>query len=146
MRKTGGETLFKDLKNRAQVILDYVGMIEKRSPEVNAQYAAKLKSNIEQLLNGVEIDESRLLTEVAIFADKGAIDEEIVRLKSHMSQFMDLIKQDNPVGRKIDFLVQEMNREANTMGSKSSDVEITKIVVEIKSEIEKIREQIQNIE
>ena len=129
-----------------QEIGDYVKTIEAKSSESVKAYRERLEERMRELLGDVSIDEQRLLTETAIFADKIAVDEETVRLKSHIAQLKEMLESSEPVGRKIDFLVQEMNREANTTGSKCSDIEITKIVVEIKSEIEKIREQIQNIE
>ncbi|KPU28281.1 hypothetical protein TR13x_02800 [Caloranaerobacter sp. TR13] len=147
MRIREGQELAKDIRLRAKNIVDIVKTIETRSPEVVLEYKNKLRNRIEELLGeSYELDESRLANEVAFFADKGNIDEEIVRLYSHVNQLISTLDVDVPVGRKLDFLIQEMNREANTIGSKASDIVITNKVVELKSEIEKIREQIQNIE
>ena len=120
--------------------------VERHTPETVEHYRERLKAKIEELLQDNRFDEQRVLTEVAIFADKVAVDEETVRLRSHFQQLQRLVDSDGPVGRKIDFLVQEMNREANTIGSKAQDVEIARKVLDIKAEIEKIREQVQNIE
>ncbi|WP_069650204.1 YicC/YloC family endoribonuclease [Caloranaerobacter ferrireducens] len=147
MRIREGQELAKDIRLRAKNIIDIVKTIEARSPEVVLEYRNKLKNRIEELLgDSYELDESRLANEVAFFADKSNIDEEIVRLYSHVNQLVSTLDADVPVGRRLDFLIQEMNREANTIGSKASDIVITNKVVELKSEIEKIREQIQNIE
>ncbi len=146
MREIEGEKLKLDVISRCDLILKYVDVIESKSKESVKAYRERLEERMRELLGDVQIEEQRLLTETAIFADKVAVDEETVRLKSHIDQLKVMLESNEPVGRKIDFLVQEMNREANTTGSKCSDIEITKIVVEIKSEIEKIREQIQNIE
>ena len=126
--------------------MESVDFIEERSPETVKAYREKLEQKIKELIGDLQVDEQRLLTETAIFADKVAVAEETVRLKSHIKQFCSLLEGGEPIGRKLDFIVQEMNREANTIGSKSQNIEITKTVVDIKSEIEKIREQIQNIE
>ena len=146
MREIEGEKLKADVISRCDLILDYVSVIESKSKESVKAYRERLEERMKDLLGDVQVDEQRLLTETAIFADKVAVDEETVRLRSHIDQLKTMLESAEPVGRKIDFLVQEMNREANTTGSKCSDIEITKIVVEIKSQIEKIREQIQNIE
>lgn len=147
MRIREGQELAKDVRLRSKNIIDIVKTIEARSPEVVLEYRNKLKNRIEELLeDSYELDESRLANEVAFFADKSNIDEEIVRLYSHVNQLVSTLDTDVPVGRRLDFLIQEMNREANTIGSKASDIVITNKVVELKSEIEKIREQIQNIE
>lgn len=146
MRLTEGKKMRDDIVSRCDTILGYVAQVEEKSGESVKTYRERLEEKMRELLGDVHVDEQRLLTETAIFADKVAVDEETVRLKSHIEQLKSMVNSDEPVGRKIDFLVQEMNREANTTGSKCSDIEITKIVVEIKSEIEKIREQIQNIE
>lgn len=147
MRKKEGENLKTDLIGRKDKILDLLLSIEKRAPIVVLEYKEKLENRLTELLDKNDmIDGQRLAQEVAIYADKCAIDEEIVRLKSHMAQLNDILKMDESIGRKLDFLVQEMNREANTIGSKSNDIEITQNMLEIKSEIEKIREQVQNIE
>lgn len=146
MRTAEGERLKNDVKSRTDFILEKVAFIEERSPETVRAYREKLEQKIKELIGDTQVDEQRLLTETAIFADKVAVAEETVRLKSHIGQFCRLLDSDEPVGRKLDFIVQEMNREANTIGSKAQDIEIAHTVVDIKSEIEKIREQIQNIE
>ncbi len=146
MRETEGEQLGVDLKNRLATIADALTEIEARAPQLKEEYYNRLYQKIAEVLEGQNIDESRLITEAAIFADKVAIDEETVRLRSHLRQFEDLLQSSEPVGRKLDFLVQELNREANTIGSKCQDVSIARRVIDIKSEIEKIREQIQNLE
>ena len=146
MRASEGSRLFDDLNLKADEILNKIKTIEKSSPETLNNYNNRLYEKIKEVLNNNSIDEQRILTEVAIFADKIAVDEEVVRLKSHFEQFKILLNSNEPVGRKLDFLVQEMNREINTIGSKAQDLSIAQIVVDIKSLIEKIREQIQNIE
>lgn len=146
MRTIEGERLLNDVKNRTAFILEKVEFIEKRSPETVKLYKERIEQKIKELLEDTTIDEQRILTEVAIFADKVAVAEETVRLRSHIKQFEDLMNDNQPVGRKLDFIVQEMNRETNTIGSKAQDIEIAHTVVDIKSEIEKIREQIQNME
>lgn len=146
MRAAEGERLYNDVKSRAELITEKVSFIEARSPETVKAYRERLERKIKELLADAKVDEQRLLTETAVFADKVAVDEETVRLRSHIKQLLDLIESYEPVGRKLDFIVQEMNREANTIGSKAQDIEIAHTVVDIKSEIEKIREQIQNIE
>ena len=149
MRETEGKKMYEDVSSRLDYIEKTVGEIEEHQPSVAQSYSERLYEKIKDTLKGAgadNIDEQRILTEVAIFADKVAIDEETVRLRSHISQFRDLIASDEPVGRKLDFLVQEVNREVNTIGSKANDLTITKKVVDLKAEIEKIREQIQNIE
>ncbi|MBQ8965361.1 YicC/YloC family endoribonuclease [Ruminococcus sp.] len=149
MRKTEGQKMYEDISSRLDFIEKTVGEIEEHQPSVAKSYSDRLYDKIKETLKAVEldkIDQQRILTEVAIFADKVAIDEETVRLRSHISQFRDLIASEEPVGRKLDFLVQEVNREVNTIGSKANDLTITKKVVDLKAEIEKIREQIQNIE
>ncbi len=146
MRMSEGEKLREDVLGRADIIEGHVEFVESRSPQIAAEYSAKLAERIKALIGDTHIDESRLLTEAAIFADKTAVDEETVRLRSHLKQLRDFMDSTEPIGRKLDFLVQEINREANTVGSKAQDVEITKRVLEMKSEVEKIREQIQNIE
>lgn len=146
MRQVEGEKLKADVLSRADTILEHVAFIEKRSPETVREYNEKLKARMEELLNGAAVDEQRLLTEAAIYADKIAVDEETVRLRSHISQLRSFMDANEPIGRKLDFLVQEINREANTTGSKAQDVDIAKRVIAIKAEVEKIREQIQNIE
>ena len=146
MRLREGEKLAEDVRNRASVIETLVGEVEKRSPERVAEYREKLLARMREVLESTDIDETRIVTEAAIYADKTAVDEETVRLRSHLHQLDGMLNEVKPVGRKLDFLVQEMNREANTIGSKANDVEMAQTVVNIKSEIEKIREQIQNIE
>lgn len=146
MRQTEGERLRADVLSRGDTILHHVSFVEERSPQTVREYNEKLLLRMRELLQDAKVDEQRLLTEAAIFADKVAIDEETVRLRSHITQLHEIFNSDEPVGRKLDFLVQEINREANTIGSKAQDVDIAKRVIEIKSEVEKIREQIQNIE
>ena len=146
MRETEGQKMKDDIKSRLAYISELVSKIEERSPMVTEAYRERLYNKISELLNDKKIDEQRILTEAAIFSEKTAVDEETVRLKSHIQQFTTLLDSTDSVGRKLDFLIQEFNRESNTIGSKAQDVEITRIVVELKSEIEKIREQIQNIE
>lgn len=146
MREAEGEKLRGDIIKRAEAILSNVSFIESRSPQTLIEYNEKLTARIRQLLEDAHVDEQRLLTEAAIFADKVAVDEETVRLRCHISQLRELLCSDEAVGRKLDFLTQEINREANTIGSKSQDVEIARSVIDIKAEVEKIREQVQNIE
>lgn len=146
MRNTEGVKMFEDINSRLDAIEKLVGEVEIQSPKVTEAYRERLYTKLCEILSDKNIDEHRILTEVAIFSEKTAVDEETVRLRSHISQFRDLIGSSEPVGRKLDFLVQELNREVNTIGSKAQDLSITKMVVELKSEIEKIREQIQNIE
>ena len=146
MRLKEGERLKLDLNARMDTMTGYAAAIEKRAPAVAEEYRTKLTARVEELLGETEVDRARLATEVAIFADRAAIDEEIVRLNTHLIHFRELLDADEPVGRKMDFLVQEMNRECNTVGSKANDAELTSIVLLSKAEIEKLREQIQNIE
>lgn len=146
MRETEGQKLVEDVKNRVDIILEKVEFIEKKSPETVEAYRQKLEAKIKDLLSNSTFDESRVITETAIYADKVAVAEETVRLRSHMSQLCDMLNKGGAVGRKLDFIVQEMNRETNTIGSKAQNIEIAQAVVDIKAEIEKIREQIQNIE
>ncbi|MBO4468216.1 MAG: YicC family protein [Clostridia bacterium] len=146
MRAAEGKRLCDDVSSRAELILKNVSFVEERSPETVREYREKIEQRIRELIGDVQIDEQRLLTETAVFADKIAVAEETVRLRSHIKEMTDLFSTGGVIGRKLDFIVQEMNREANTIGSKCSDMEITKAVVDIKAEIEKIREQIQNIE
>ena len=146
MREREGEKLADDVRSRAAVIETLVTEVEKRSPERVAEYREKLLARMCEVLEGTDVDETRIVTEAAIYADKTAVDEETVRLRSHLQQLDGMLNEEKPVGRKLDFLVQEMNREANTIGSKANDVSMAQTVVNIKSEIEKIREQIQNIE
>lgn len=146
MRETEGQKMYEDISSRLDFIEEKTNEIEKISPLISENYKNRLYSKIKETLEDRDIDEQRVLTEVAIFSDKIAVDEETVRLHSHVSQLRELINSSEPVGRKLDFLVQELNREVNTIGSKAQDLSVTKTVVELKSEIEKIREQIQNIE
>ena len=146
MRKVEGKRMYDDVYSRSQFILDTVSFIEERSPQTVKDYNDKLVERVHELLGDVSLDENRLLQEVAIYADKVSVAEETVRLRSHISQLRDFISSDEAVGRKLDFLIQEINRETNTIGSKCNDVEIARKVVDVKAEIEKIREQIQNIE
>ena len=148
MRETEGGNIYGDFIYRADLIAEKLNKIEERSPMVVEEYQAKLTDRLNNLLadHNITVEPERLLQEVAIFADRASITEEIVRLKSHIKQFKNIINSDQPVGRKLDFLVQEFNREANTIASKANDYTLAQIVVEIKAEIEKIREQIQNIE
>lgn len=146
MRAREGEKLKADILGRADTIESLTAKVEQRSPETVKEYRNRLEVKMQEVLQNTQIDESRLLTEAAIFADKVAVDEETVRLHSHLSQLRELLGKGGAVGRKLDFLIQEFNREANTIGSKCSDIQIARIVVDIKAEIEKIREQVQNIE
>lgn len=146
MRETEGARLKEDILEKAEAIVSLVEQVEQITPETVDAYRERLRTKIEELLEDNRFDEQRLLTEVAIFADKVAVDEETVRLRSHFLQLRKLLESDGPVGRKIDFLVQEMNREANTIGSKSVNAKIAYLVVDIKALIEKIREQVQNVE
>ena len=146
MRQTEGERLKSDIFVKLAEIERLAAKVEKRSPQTVSEYRARLEQKMMEILASTDIDRSRIVTEAAIFADKVAVDEELVRLRSHISQMRDMLERGGAVGRKLDFLTQELNREANTTGSKCNDVEITRMVVDIKAEIEKIREQIQNIE
>jgi len=146
MRLFEGESLFADFKKRREVLAQLIGRVAARSPMVVAEYAERLKERISQLLTDGALPEERLALEVAILADKCDITEELVRLESHLRQFDETLTRDEPVGRKLDFLLQEINREVNTIGSKANDAQIASVVVELKAELEKIREQVQNIE
>lgn len=146
MREAEGEKMREDILSRLDYITELVEKIEKKSPETNEKYRKKLFDRISEVLKDTNVDEQRILTEAAIFSEKTAVDEETVRLRSHINQCRDMLSMNEAVGRKLDFLIQEFNREANTIGSKCQDIEITKVVVDLKSEIEKIREQVQNIE
>ena len=146
MRETEGDKLRSDVLEKSEMILGMVGEVEKISPQTVENYRNKLYQKLSEILEGKDIDEQRIITEAAVFAEKIAVDEETVRLRSHISQLRDMLDSADPIGRKLDFIVQEMNREVNTIGSKAQDLNITKIVVDMKAEIEKIREQIQNIE
>ena len=146
MRKAEGEALDRDLRSRGETILTLVSQVEAGNGKTVSDYRARLEAKIKEVLANTAIDESRILTEAAIFADKVAVDEETVRLRSHLKQMNNMLSAGGAVGRKLDFLLQEMNREANTIGSKCTDVNLARIVVDIKAELEKIREQTQNIE
>ncbi len=146
MRTKEGSRLRDDILSRAAAIEDMVTFVEERSPQTVSEYRAKLEARMQEVLQNTQIDESRLLTEAAIFADKVAVAEETVRLRSHIAQLREMLSKGGATGRKLDFLIQEFNREANTIGSKCSDIQIARQVVDIKAEIEKIREQVQNIE
>ena len=146
MRCTEGAALDADLRSRGNTISDLVGQVEQGNAQTVVDYRARLEAKLKEVLAATNIDESRILTEAAIFADKVAVDEETVRLRSHLQQMNTMLDGGGAVGRKLDFLLQEMNREANTIGSKCTDVRLARIVVDIKAELEKIREQTQNIE
>lgn len=146
MRAAEGERLCADVNARADRLLEAVSAVEKRSPETVRAYRERLDRKMHELLGDAKVDEQRLITETAVFADRVAVDEETVRLRSHIAQLKNMLNADEPMGKRLDFLVQEMNREANTVGSKCQDYEIAYTVVDMKAEIEKIREQIQNIE
>ena len=146
MRTAEGKALENDLRSRGETILSLVEQVESGSGQTVADYRARLENKLKEVLANTAIDESRILTEAAIFADKVAVDEETVRLRSHLDQMNNMLTTGGAIGRKLDFLLQEMNRESNTIGSKCSDVRLARIVVDIKAELEKIREQTQNIE
>ena len=146
MRAVEGVKLCEDIAGRVTTIETVVGKVEERSPQTVAAYREKLTARMQEVLQSTTIDESRILTEAAIFADKIAVDEETVRLRSHIAQLRTMLKSDQPVVRKLDFLIQEVNRECNTIGSKCNDLTIAQDVVNMKAEVEKIREQVQNIE
>ena len=146
MRTVEGGKLREDIAGRADTIEAVVGRVEERSPQTVAAYREKLLARMQEVLQSTTIDESRILTEAAIFADKIAVDEETIRLRSHLSQLRTMLESDQPIGRKLDFLIQEVNRECNTIGSKCNDLTIAQDVVNMKAEVEKIREQVQNIE
>lgn len=146
MRETEGEKMKADILNRLVLLEKCVAVVEEKAPELTERYRERLFTKISEILKDTTIDEQRILTEAAIFSEKTAVDEETVRLHSHISQIRNMLSEEGSIGRKLDFLVQELNREVNTIGSKVQDIEITSVVVEMKSEIEKIREQIQNIE
>ena len=146
MRRTEGQALDADLRSRGNTILELVAQVEQGNAQTVVDYRGRLEAKLKEVLASTNIDESRILTEAAIFADKVAVDEETVRLRSHLAQMNEMLTTGGAVGRKLDFLLQEMNREANTIGSKCTDVRLARIVVDIKAELEKIREQTQNIE
>ena len=146
MRRAEGKALDNDLRSRGQTILELVSQVEAGNAQTVTDYRTRLENKLREVLENTNIDESRILTEAAIFADKVAVDEETVRLRSHLEQMNNMLTGGGAIGRKLDFLLQEMNREANTIGSKCTDVRLARIVVDIKAELEKIREQTQNIE
>ena len=146
MREIEGEKLIQDIEKRIYLIQDKVNEITKYSGTLVEEYMKKLQVRVKELMDNQTVDENRLMQEIVIFSDKSSIEEELTRLKSHISQFLELIKQSSPIGKKIDFLIQEINRETNTIGSKANSLEITNLVIEVKTEVENIIEQIQNIE
>ena len=146
MRETEGAALEADLRSRAATILERVALVEQRSPVTVAEYRERLRQKMQEVLQNTAIDEGRILQEAAIYADRIAVDEETVRLRSHLAQLGDMLTKGGAIGRKLDFLLQELNRETNTIGSKCNDLELSNIVVDMKAELEKIREQTQNIE
>lgn len=146
MRAMEGAKLAEDVGNRLSAIEGFTAQVEARSPETVAEYRAKLTARMQEVLQSVTVDPQRILTEAAIYADKVAVDEETVRLRSHVAQLRTMLEATEPMGRKMDFLIQEVNREANTIGSKCGDVSIAQVVVNLKAEVEKMREQVQNIE
>lgn len=145
-RKNEGENLKNDLLAKLEEMLGHVAFIEERSPRIIDEYKQKLREKVEEMLQGVQMDENRLITEVTLFADKVCVDEELVRLRSHVEATRKILTDGGSVGRKLDFIAQEMNREANTILSKTTDLESSERAIELKTEIEKVREQIQNIE
>ena len=146
MRETEGQALDRDLRSRGDTIRELVSQVEAGNAQTVIDYRTRLENKLKEVLANTALDESRILTEAAIFADKVAVDEETVRLRSHLSQLREMLQSSEPVGRKLDFLIQEVNRESNTIGSKCNDVSIARKVVDLKAEVEKIREQVQNIE
>ena len=146
MRELEGVRMREDVLSRRETLLHAVAVVEERSPQTVREHMEKVETRMRELLGTATVDEQRLLTEAAIFADKIATAEETVRLRSHLDQLQTLVNSDEPIGRKLDFLVQEINRETNTIGSKATDLQLAQVVVDMKAEIEKIREQIQNIE
>ena len=146
MRTAEGENLKQDILRKGERIRTLVAEVKERAPLVVLEYREKLHNRLQELLGGIELDPQRIATEAAVFADRGCVDEEVTRLESHLLQLKDILEGGGQVGRKLDFLVQEMNRESNTIASKANDIQIVKATIELKSEIEKIREQIQNLE
>ena len=146
MREREGERLRRDMLGKLETIEGLVSVVEERSPQTVKEYRERLEARLRDILADRSLDEQRIITEAAIFADRTAVDEETVRLRSHIAQFRTMLEEGSPIGRKMDFLVQEFNRESNTIGSKCSDASLAKVVVDLKSEIEKIREQLQNVE
>ncbi len=146
MREREGDRLRRDMLGKLETIEGLVSVVEERSPQTVKEYRERLEARLHDILADRSLDEQRVITEAAIFADRTAVDEETVRLRSHIAQFRTMLEEGSPIGRKMDFLVQEFNRESNTIGSKCSDASLAKVVVDLKSEIEKIREQLQNVE
>ncbi len=146
MKTKEGAALEADISKRLEILEGYINEVEERSPHLVEEYRSRLKEKVAHMLNDVAVDESRLAQEVAFFAEKSDITEEIVRLRSHLKQFRGYLVMDEALGRRLDFLIQEMNREVNTLGSKASESRISRIVVEMKAELEKLREQVQNVE
>ncbi len=146
MREREGDRLCRDMLGKLETIEKLVSVVEERSPQTVREYRERLEARLHDILADRSLDEQRVITEAAIFADRTAVDEETVRLRSHIAQFRTMLEEGSPIGRKMDFLVQEFNRESNTIGSKCSDASLAKVVVDLKSEIEKIREQLQNVE
>ena len=146
MREREGERLRRDMLGKLETIEELVSVVEERSPQTVKEYRERLEARLRDILADRSLDEQRVITEAAIFADRTAVDEETVRLRSHIAQFRTMLEEGSPIGRKMDFLVQEFNRESNTIGSKCSDASLAKVVVDLESEIEKIREQLQNVE
>lgn len=146
MREREGERLRRDMLGKLETIEGLVSVVKERSPQTVKEYRERLEARLRDILADRSLDEQRVITEAAIFADRTAVDEETVRLRSHIAQFRTMLEEGSPIGRKMDFLVQEFNRESNTIGSKCSDASLAKVVVDLKSEIEKIREQLQNVE
>lgn len=146
MREREGERLRRDMLGKLETIEGLVSVVEERSPQTVKEYRERLEARLRDILADRSLDEQRVITEAAIFTDRTAVDEETVRLRSHIAQFRTMLEEGSPIGRKMDFLVQEFNRESNTIGSKCSDASLAKVVVDLKSEIEKIREQLQNVE
>ena len=146
MREREGDRLRRDMLGKLETIEKLVSAVEERSPQTVREYRERLEARLRDILADRSLDEQRVITEAAIFADRTAVDEETVRLRSHIAQFRTMLEEGSPIGRKMDFLVQEFNRESNTIGSKCSDASLAKVVVDLKSEIEKIREQLQNVE
>lgn len=146
MREREGRKLSEDILSRSDTIQQLTALVELQSPKTVADYRARLETKMKEVLQNTQLDDSRILTEAAVFADKVAVDEETVRIRSHLDQLRSMLEQGGPIGRKLDFLIQEFNREANTIGSKCNDIETARHVINIKAEVEKIREQVQNIE
>jgi uncharacterized protein (TIGR00255 family) len=145
-REFEGKKLYEDISSHLEILSEQTSQIEKTAPDMSKEYYTRLSEKIKEILKDTKIEESRILTEAAVFAEKVCVDEETVRLKSHIEQFKEQLNLSIPIGRKLDFLIQEMNREVNTIGSKAQKIEITRIVVDMKAEMEKIREQVQNVE